>query len=168
MADSALQHSDQGDTGGGPAPVRTRASPSLCIRQKRSNVDAIKPIRTLCSLDSNVCLQVVTARLRVVIEATASVRCLDDGKSEEFTVRTRQCVCVVNFWHAATNARFFLCNTYMLSACAQVYSVDVVSEATGARWISFRRFREFDVLCCFLRPFLDHFATADAFTGTPT
>jgi len=87
MADSALQHSDQGDTGGGPR------IPLTLHRQKRSNVDAIKLICTLCSLDSNVCLQVVTARLRVVIEATASVRCLDDGKSEEFTVRTRQ-LCV--------------------------------------------------------------------------
>ena len=39
-------------------------------------------------------------------------------------------------------ARFLLLPT----PSPQVYSIDVVSEATGARWISFRRFREFDVL----------------------
>jgi hypothetical protein len=155
MADQSLNRSDQGSLGG-PAPVRTRPSPRS-PKALQYQFNRTEP-HTCCSFDSNACLQVVTARLRVVIEATASVRCSDDGKSEEFTARTRQlCLCRM---HLICCRKFPGCPTHfrtMLSARTQVYSVDVVSEATGARWISFRRFREFDVLCFLPRPFLARF-----------
>ena len=48
-------------------------------------------------------LQIVNARLRVVIEATASVRCSDETRTEEFTVRI-SCILLV-YVASATSLR---------------------------------------------------------------
>jgi hypothetical protein len=108
---------------------------------------------TCCALDSNACLQVVAVRLRVVIEATASVRCSDHVKSVEFTART------LPFFSCRMHLMlpqipFFSVATHfpnLLSARMQVFSVDEVSEATGARRVSFRQFINFDILFFLIR-----------------
>jgi hypothetical protein len=73
-------------------------------------------------------------------------------------------VCSINTWFFCFSFQsLFIYYNSDTTLCdlAQVYSIDVVSEATGARWISFRRFREFDVLCLFPLLCLGHLAPAN-------
>jgi hypothetical protein len=70
----------------GLAPVRMHPSHLHICKRKwhfrlhRTNSNAFLVMNSLMLF-----LQVVTARLRVVIEATASIRCSDETKTEEFT-----------------------------------------------------------------------------------
>ena len=90
MASKGALHRSDNVTVGGPAPVRYSSPPPTACLPKSHTVSFIASNHTRAPrlfFPVLTFIQIVNARLRVVIEATASIRCSDETKSEEFTVR---------------------------------------------------------------------------------
>jgi hypothetical protein len=108
-------------TSGGPAPVRSCLGPdNFSFASGAAPLDPLlppPPILAASPLFSPLmaALQIVNARLRVVIEATASVRCSDETRTEEFTVRTR-CFSLL-FFASATSLPISCCARRRAPSC---------------------------------------------------